>query len=49
MSILITQADGTKCERCWNVLPEVGERIENLCPKCTDIILEHYSEFLKKD
>lgn len=49
MSILITQAAGEKCERCWNVSPEVGKNLKNLCPKCADIMLEHHSNVLKKD
>jgi isoleucyl-tRNA synthetase len=33
-------ADGQKCERCWQVLPEVGEdsRYADLCRRCGDAV-----------
>jgi isoleucyl-tRNA synthetase len=33
-------ADGTKCERCWKVLPEVGSHAAHptLCDRCTDAV-----------
>ncbi|NTU76502.1 MAG: isoleucine--tRNA ligase [Alphaproteobacteria bacterium] len=33
---LITLAKGQKCERCWQVLEEVGE--DDLCPRCRDAV-----------
>jgi Zinc finger found in FPG and IleRS len=42
-AITITHAVGTKCKRCWKVLPEVGEYPPHpdLCLRCVDIILKH--------
>ncbi len=48
MSILVTQANGEKCGRCWTVAPDVGSKIENLCPKCADIVQEYYSDVLER-
>ena len=33
-------ADGGKCERCWQVLPEVGGDGENadICNRCVDAV-----------
>lgn len=31
---VVTVADGTKCERCWKVLPEVTVASEPLCNRC---------------
>ncbi|OEF99552.1 isoleucine--tRNA ligase [Vulcanibacillus modesticaldus] len=44
LSVLVTVAEGEKCERCWTVTPEVGKKTADLCPKCADIVEEHYSE-----
>ncbi len=33
-SITITKAKGSKCERCWKVLPEVTPESGNLCNRC---------------
>lgn len=36
----IAVAPGTKCDRCWRVLPEVGSNKAHptLCLRCTDAI-----------
>ena len=36
----VTRADGTKCARCWRVLPEVGHQPghPSLCVRCTDAV-----------
>ena len=31
-------AEGEKCARCWQVLPEVAASIEHLCRRCTDAV-----------
>jgi isoleucyl-tRNA synthetase len=33
-------AKGTKCERCWRVLPEVGTHAEHptLCNRCCEAV-----------
>jgi isoleucyl-tRNA synthetase len=33
-------APGTKCERCWKVLPEVGRHAAHpgLCARCVDAV-----------
>jgi len=38
--VSIENALGTKCARCWKVLPEVGEDKEHpeLCPRCVDAV-----------
>lgn len=35
-SIIIEKAQGSKCERCWKVLPEVADNGE-LCNRCADV------------
>lgn len=47
LSILVKQADGEKCQRCWNVSTDVGTEADGLCNKCSNIVAEHYSEFLE--
>ncbi|MFZ1430790.1 MAG: isoleucine--tRNA ligase [Geminicoccaceae bacterium] len=31
-------AEGEKCQRCWQVLPEVTSSAEHLCHRCTDAV-----------
>ncbi|MEE8306499.1 MAG: zinc finger domain-containing protein [Gammaproteobacteria bacterium] len=33
-------ADGNKCDRCWQVLPEVGtdESHDDLCHRCIEAV-----------
>jgi len=40
VSITVHQAAGSKCERCWNVLPTVGKDAEypELCSRCSNIV-----------
>ncbi|NHN87611.1 isoleucine--tRNA ligase [Acetobacter conturbans] len=37
---VVTVADGEKCERCWKVLPEVGQNASypTLCVRCADVV-----------
>ena len=47
-AIVVSKAEGETCERCWIVTPEVGqvEEFETLCPRCADVVKEHYSHLV---
>ncbi len=47
LSILVKQAPGEKCERCWNVLTDVGSTIDGLCNRCANIVSENYADILE--
>lgn len=36
-SVEVHQADGTKCERCWKILPEVNQTSAFLCQRCKNV------------
>ncbi|MCC6442515.1 MAG: isoleucine--tRNA ligase [Armatimonadetes bacterium] len=40
LEVTVTPAPGTKCERCWLVLPTVGQSREHpgLCQRCADVV-----------
>jgi isoleucyl-tRNA synthetase len=40
VGVVITLAEGQKCERCWQVLPEVGRQGDQvgLCCRCHDAV-----------
>ena len=40
VAVEIRKAEGQKCERCWQVLPEVGKQTKNawLCLRCDDAV-----------
>jgi isoleucyl-tRNA synthetase len=38
VGVVQDSADGTKCERCWKILPEVGVNNEPVCDRCTDAL-----------
>ncbi|MGH6894779.1 MAG: zinc finger domain-containing protein, partial [Dongiaceae bacterium] len=40
VAVLVNPAEGGKCERCWQVLPEVGghPRHPTLCNRCADVV-----------
>jgi isoleucyl-tRNA synthetase len=39
VGVVAALADGAKCERCWQVLPEVGQREpEDLCGRCVEAV-----------
>ena len=45
VTVMCEIADGTRCERCWRVLPEVGHsgqdgESDDLCGRCTTVIAE---------
>jgi isoleucyl-tRNA synthetase len=39
-SVAVRNAEGEKCERCWNIRPEVGRDAEHptLCRRCLEVI-----------
>lgn len=42
---LVVPAEGKKCERCWNITPEVG-RVQahpEICPRCAEVVSVHYA------
>jgi isoleucyl-tRNA synthetase len=43
--VVVTRADGTKCERCWRVVPDVTNEAgrQGLCPRCVDALAEAVS------
>lgn len=47
LSVVVKQAEGEKCQRCWVVSPKVGQKHADLCPTCADIVEEHYPEYLE--
>jgi isoleucyl-tRNA synthetase len=40
VAVVPALADGEKCQRCWRVLPEVGEGGHGLCRRC-DAVVAH--------
>ncbi len=40
VGVIVAPADGSKCERCWRVLPEVGGHAGHagLCRRCADAV-----------
>ncbi|MBW7837168.1 MAG: isoleucine--tRNA ligase [Sphingomonadales bacterium] len=42
VAVVTGLADGHKCARCWQVLPEVGSvaGVDDLCQRCADTVLE---------
>ncbi|HET6161111.1 MAG TPA: isoleucine--tRNA ligase [Dongiaceae bacterium] len=40
VAVLVNPADGGKCDRCWQVLPEVGSHAHHptLCNRCADVV-----------
>ena len=45
VSVLVEQADGKKCDRCWTISKTVGddETHPDICVRCTDVVKKHYS------
>lgn len=46
VSVVFQKAEGQKCDRCWQVLPEVGLDSEHpsLCNRCIDAVQSYNSE-----
>jgi isoleucyl-tRNA synthetase len=42
-AVSFAKADGTKCARCWKILPEVGKSTAHphLCLRCEGAVTEH--------
>ena len=40
VSVVVNQAEGEKCARCWQVLPEVGNAPDqaDICARCRDAV-----------
>jgi isoleucyl-tRNA synthetase len=40
VGVMVTPASGTRCERCWRVLPEVGHvhGHDDLCGRCAELL-----------
>jgi isoleucyl-tRNA synthetase len=38
VGVVFDMAQGTKCERCWKILPQVAESKNHLCKRCDDAI-----------
>ena len=38
VGVVVGQADGEKCERCWRVLPEVARHDAHLCDRCSEVV-----------
>jgi isoleucyl-tRNA synthetase len=40
IGVVVRDAPGDKCERCWRVLPEVGSMREHadLCRRCAEVV-----------
>lgn len=43
-AVVVKQAEGETCERCWIVSTEVGQDSEHptLCPRCATVVKENY-------
>lgn len=41
VAVVVELADGHKCERCWQVLPEVARSAAGLCLRCTEVVQAH--------
>jgi isoleucyl-tRNA synthetase len=46
IAVAVAQAEGEKCERCWAVLPSVGEDTEHptLCAHCAETVRHDYAD-----
>ena len=44
VSVLVEQASGEKCDRCWTISETVGtdEAHSTLCTRCADVVKKHY-------
>ena len=42
LGVVVTRADGVKCERCWRIVPAVTHEVERegLCDRCVDALAE---------
>ena len=40
LRVIVSRADGKKCERCWNYSLEIGQNpaFNNICLKCSEVL-----------
>lgn len=38
IGVIVTAADGDKCNRCWRVLPEVSAHENSICTRCDEAV-----------
>lgn len=45
VSVLVEEADGEKCDRCWTISETVGsdETHPEICARCADVVKNHYA------
>ncbi|WP_374764460.1 isoleucine--tRNA ligase [Yunchengibacter salinarum] len=41
VAVVTTRAEGAKCDRCWQVLPEVAAAQDSLCSRCQQAVGAH--------
>jgi len=41
LKVIVTKAEGDKCERCWHISPSVGANYDHpaLCTRCVEVLL----------
>lgn len=46
LAIVVTKAEGEKCERCWSISETVGdsEAHPTLCKRCADVVENYYAD-----
>ncbi|MFH1645461.1 MAG: isoleucine--tRNA ligase, partial [Candidatus Omnitrophota bacterium] len=47
LGVLVSEAEGEKCARCWNYSKEVGndEKFKEVCPRCKEVLLHMKGDF----
>jgi len=46
IGVIFKVAEGSKCARCWKILPEVDGKKESLCNRCADAV-DNYKDSQK--
>ena len=51
LHVKVHKAEGSKCERCWTISPQVGQDKEypDLCRRCATTVREHYADAMAND
>ena len=46
VGVVFEKADGDKCERCWQILEDVGSNDDHpaLCKRCAHVVIDHQKE-----
>lgn len=39
VGVIVNAAEGTKCLRCWKILPEVQDNEHHLCNRCEEVVI----------